>query len=211
MIDDAPVEFAKNDDGVFNIIERNVHIGYNRLTKLRAGYTNKPVKIGKNFHVRSGTVIYAGCIIGDNVKIGHNVILREFTEIGNNSTIGSGVVCEGYSHIGHNTIIHAQTHLTALMWIGDYVFIGPKVTTANDRFPHWHRPNLSEPRHIGPFISSEVVIGAGAILLPEIKIGQGSVIGAGSVVTKDVSSYELWIGNPAKYYRDVRPEERVEI
>jgi acetyltransferase-like isoleucine patch superfamily enzyme len=192
-------------------IEKGVIIGYSRLSKLREGYSPKPVTIGDNTLIRTGSIIYAGCVIGKDCHIGHNVVLREFTEIGDNSTIGSGVVCEGYTHIGHNTIIHAQTHLTALMWIGDYVFIGPKVTTANDRFPHWYRPNLGEPKHNGPFISSEAIIGAGAILLPEIKIGQGSIIGAGSVVTKDVSSYELWIGTPARYYRDVRQEERVKI
>jgi acetyltransferase-like isoleucine patch superfamily enzyme len=212
IFDDAPIEWAKNDDGIFNVIERNVHIGYNRLSKLRDGYEyNSPVKIGKNIHIRSGTVIYAGCELGDNVHIGHNVVLREFTKIGDNSSIGSGVVCEGYTVIGHHTTIHAQTHLTAKMVIGNYVFIGPHVVTMNDKRIRYYRPEIKDSEDIGPIIGDEVAIGGGAIILPQVIIGKGSIIAAGSVVTKNVANYELWIGNPAKYYRDVRPEEKVKI
>jgi acetyltransferase-like isoleucine patch superfamily enzyme len=164
--------------------------------------------MGSNIHIRSGTVIYAGCEIGDNVHIGHNVVLREFTKIGDNSSIGSDVVCEGYTVIGNHTTVHAQTHLTALMFIGDYVFIGPKVTTANDRFPRYYRPNLAGDLE-GPFISSEAIICAGAILLPKVKIGQGAIVGAGSVVTKDVEKYTMVFGNPAKFYRNVQDHEKV--
>ena len=209
MIDDAPVMFKENRNMTFNVIEHNVHIGYNRLSKLRSGYAqNAPVKIGENVHIRSGTTIYAGCEIGDNVHIGHNVVLREFTKVGDNSSIGTGVVCEGYTQIGHHTTVHAQTHLTALMFIGDYVFIGPKVTTANDRFPRYYRPNRAGTLQ-GPFICSEAIICAGAVLLPQVRIGDGAIVGAGSIVTKDVDAYTMVFGNPAKFYRNVQDHEKV--
>jgi len=206
-IDDAPIKWTKNEN---NIVEDNVHIGYNRLTKLRKGYKpNSPVKIGKNVHIRAGTIIYAGCEIGNNVHIGHNVVLREFTKIGNYSSIGSDVVCEGYTTIGHHTTIHAQTHITAKAIIGNYVFIGPKVTMMNDRKIRYYRSKVKS-EDCGPTIGNGVAIGGGAIILPEVTIGKGSIIGAGSVVTKNVPELEVWLGNPAKYYREVWSEEVID-
>lgn len=191
-------------------IEDNVTLGYANLSKLREGYKIEPVIIGNNVTIRKGSIIYSGCKLGDESHIGHNVVLREFTKIGNNSSIGSGVVCEGYTNIGHHTTVHAQTHLTALMNIGNYVFIGPKVTTANDRFPMYYRP-LVKGYLLGPIICDEVIIGSGAIILPQTTIGKGAVVGAGSVVTKNVEEYTMVFGNPAKFYRKLQTNEMVII
>jgi len=201
-VNDAPIEWA---EGGNNNVEDHVHIGYNILSKLREGYEpNSPVKIGRDVHIRAGTVIYAGCEIGNNVHIGHNVVLREFTKIGDNSSIGSGVVCEGYTRIGHHTTIHAQTHLTAKMNIGNYVFIGPKVTTMNDKRIRYYRPDIKDSEDCGATICDGVAIGGGAVILPHIFIQFGVIIGAGSVVTKDCKAFHVYIGVPAKEVRFVQ-------
>lgn len=192
------------------IIEDNVIIGYNNLTKLREGYKENPTIIKDNVRIRSGSIIYMGCIISLNCHIGHNVVLREFTKIGNNSSLGTGVVCEGYTTIGHHTTIHAQTHLTAKMSIGSYVFVGPKVSTMNDRKIRYYRSNIKNSEDCGPVIGDGVAVGGGAIILPKVIIQIGAVVAAGSVVTKDVEKFTVVMGNPAKYYSLVCKEEIVD-
>ena len=191
-------------------IEKGVILGYGSLTKLREGYKlTSPVVLGDNVHIRPHSIIYNGCKIGNHVHIGHNSILREFTEIGSYSSIGSLVMCEGYTKIGHHSIVHSQTHLTAKMEIGSYVFIGPKVTTANDRRIRYFRPDIINPDQ-GPIIEDGAVIGAGAALLPKVRIGKGAFVAMGAVVTKDVPPFTLVLGVPAKVVRRVNREEVVE-
>ena len=191
-------------------LEKGVILGYGSLTKLREGYKpTSPVVLGGNVHIRPYSIIYNGCKIGNHVHIGHNSILREFTEIGDHSSIGSLVMCEGYTKIGHHSIVHSQTHLTAKMEIGNYVFIGPKVTTANDRRVRYFRPDITDPDQ-GPIIEDGAVIGAGAALLPKVRIGKGAFVAMGAVVTKDVPPFRLVIGVPAKVFRHVNRDEVVE-
>jgi len=193
-----------------SIIEDNCILGYSNLTKVRKGYKPEPTIIGKSVHIRSGTVIYAGCKLGNNVHIGHNTILREFTEIGDHSSIGSLVMCEGYTKIGHHTTIHSQCHLTAKMNVGNYVFFGPNVTTANDRKIRYYRPNVTLPDQ-GPRVDDGAVIGAGACILPYVHVEMGGFVAAGAVVTKKVKKFTLVIGIPAKEWRHVNDDEVVEV
>jgi len=189
-------------------IEDNVILGYANLTKLREGYKIEPVIIGDNVTIRSGSIIYAGCILNNNSHIGHNVVLREFTRIGKNSSIGSGVICEGYTSIGDYTTVHAQTHLTAKLSIGDYVFIGPNVTTMNDKRIRYYRSEMKDSEDQGAIILDGVAIGGGAIILPKVRIDMGCIIGAGALVTKDCERFGVYVGQPAKRIRHV---ERVEV
>jgi acetyltransferase-like isoleucine patch superfamily enzyme len=193
-------------------IEKDVIIGYDKLSKLRKGFEDKDrtTIIGNNVRIRSGSVIYAGCIIGDDSHIGHNTIIREFSTVGRNSSLGSGVVCEGYSHVGDYSTIHSQTHLTARMSIGDYVFIGPNVTTMNDRKIRYYRPDIKDSEDIGPIIGDGVAIGGGAIILPQVQIDMGCLIAAGSIVTKRYTRFGVYMGSPAIRVRDVKPEEVVD-
>lgn len=193
-------------------IEKGVILGYDKLSKLRKEFEgkDKTVIIGDNVKIREGSIIYAGCTIGDNAHIGHNTTLREFTRLGKNSSIGSNVVCEGYTYIGDFTTIHAQTHITAKMSIGDYVFIGPNVTTMNDKRIRYYRPEITDSEDQGAIICDGVAIGGGAIILPQVKIDIGCIIGAGALVSKDCKRFGVYIGQPAKRYRHVQREEVVE-
>jgi acetyltransferase-like isoleucine patch superfamily enzyme len=189
------------------IIETGAIIGYSRLTKLREGYKLEPTIIGDGTIIRTGAVIYAGCTIGKHCHIGHNTVVREFTKMGDYSSLGSNVVVEGYTKIGHHTIIHSQSHITAKMTIGNYVFIGPNITTANDRKLRYHRPEITEEDE-GPTVEDGVIIGAGAHILPKVHIGIGAFVAMGALITKDVRPWMLVMGVPAK---EIRKIERSQV
>lgn len=193
-------------------IEQSVILGYDKLSKLRQGYEDKSkmVTIGDNVRIRSGSVIYAGCLIRNDAHIGHNVVMREFSTLGNSSSLGSGVVCEGYTYIGDHTTVHSQTHLTARMSIGNECFIGPNVTTMNDRKIRYLRPNIKDSQDIGPIIGDGVAIGGGAIILPQVQIQMGCLIAAGSIVTKKCERFGVYMGSPAVRVRTVKPEEVID-
>jgi acetyltransferase-like isoleucine patch superfamily enzyme len=95
------------------------------------------------------------------------------------------------------------------MEIGNYAFIGPKVTTANDRRIRYFRPEITDPDQ-GPIIEDGAVIGAGAALLPRVRIGKGAFVAMGAVVTKNVPPFTLVMGVPAKVIRHVNRDEVVQ-
>jgi acetyltransferase-like isoleucine patch superfamily enzyme len=191
------------------IIEDDVCIGYRRLTKLREGYDdNPPTKIGSNVLIRRNTMIYAGCVIGDNSTVNANTILREYTEIGSNTSIGSLCMCEGYTRIGNHCTIHAQCHITAKMAIEDYVFIAPLLSTANDREIRYYRPQHTRPDR-GPTIKRGAFVGGGVCILPEVTIGEETIVAVGSVVTRDLPPRVVAMGVPAKVVRRIRDDERL--
>jgi acetyltransferase-like isoleucine patch superfamily enzyme len=110
-----------------------------------------------------------------------------------------GKNCVIHSHvwlgcqIGDSVTIEAFSFIPDWVLIGDDVFIGPRVTFTNDKRPpsygkHWDMT----------FVGNRVSIGAGAVILPGVRLGHDCVIGAGAVVTKNVPAGETWVGNPAK-------------
>jgi len=190
-------------------IEDNVSIGYRRLTKLRKPCNeNPPTKIRSNVLIRRNTTIYAGCVIGENSTINANTILREYTEIGSNTSIGSLCMCEGYTRIGNHCTIHAQCHITAKMVIEDYVFIAPLLSTANDGEIRYYRPQHTRP-DMGPTIKRGAFIGGGVCILPEVTIGEETIVAVGSVVTKDLPPRVVAMGVPARVVRKIRDDERL--
>jgi acetyltransferase-like isoleucine patch superfamily enzyme len=130
--------------------------------------------------------------IGKNVKIWH----ERFSNIGD-CTIGDG--CTIHSHvwigdrvkIGERTRIQAFTFIPTGVRIGNDVFLGPRVTFTNDKYPPSQDWSIT-------IVNDHVSIGAGSVILPGVTLGKGCRIGAGSVVTKDVPEGETWVGNPAR-------------
>jgi acetyltransferase-like isoleucine patch superfamily enzyme len=176
-------------------LESNVVWDY-QPTKVREGWDMPgPSVCGKNVVVRPNSVIYSGSRFGDNVKIGSCSVIREYTTIDHDSYIGNCSVVEGYTSIGHHTGIHTQVHITAKVRIGTYVFIAPMVVLANSKQIQWPNP---DPAEEGPTMEDYVKIGVGAIVLPKVHIGEGAVIGAGAVVTKDVPAHKTVVGVPAR-------------
>lgn len=149
--------------------------------------------IGDNSVIRPGTTIYADVKIGSSFSSGHNVLIREKTVIGNSVSIGTGVIIEGCSEIGDFCNLQSLVYIPTNSVLGSHVFIGPNTVCTNDKYPPHGGENLK-----GPIIDDYASIGANVTLLPGVKIGKGSLIAAGSVVTKDVPPEKLALGNPAR-------------
>ena len=134
-------------------------------------------------------------MIGKNTKIWH----RKHSNIHPKSKIGAN--CRIHSHvwigrnvaIGDNCKVQAFTFIPDGVTIEDKVFIGPRATFSNDKNPPSHGKGWTTT-----LVKSGAVIGAGAVILPGLTIGENAVIGAGAVVTKDVPPNVTVVGNPAK-------------
>ncbi len=161
------------------------------------GYpTGRPIQkngvvLGPNAVLRSGTVIYDSVRIGECLQTGHHVVIREENEIGNWVEIWSGTLIDYGCVIGNNVKIHANGYIPQYTRIEDDVFIAPSASFANDKYP------LSRNLE-GPWIKKGARVGVNVTILPGVMIGEKAVIGAASVVTKDVESGVVVAGNPAR-------------
>lgn len=166
----------------------------------RANSGELSLKIGKNGHIRPFTTIYAGSEIGDNFETGQGVSIREDNHIGNNVSVGTNSVLEFGNSIGDYTRIHSNCFLE-MVTIGRHVFIGPNVVFTDDPHP-MGCPNFKECKG-GPIVEDYAKIGANSTILPGVRIGRNSLVGAGSVVTKDVPPDSVVVGNPARVVKTV--------
>jgi acetyltransferase-like isoleucine patch superfamily enzyme len=141
--------------------------------------------------------------IGKNVKIWHFAYVGDKTIIGDNVMIGSLAHIDYNVKIGNNTRIEGSVYIPPLTVIGNNVFIAPGATFTNDPYP-------MSPKMIGVTVEDGAIIAARAVLKPGITIGKNAVVGMGAVVTKDVPSETVVIGNPAraKYTRKEYNEKK---
>ena len=151
--------------------------------------------LGKDAVLRSGTVIYAGSKIGDGFQTGHSTVVREQNILGDNVWIWSNSMIDYGCVIGSRVRIHANVYIAQFTVIEDDVFIAPCVAIANDKFP------VSAEGLRGPTIKRGARIGINVTLLPGVIIGEGALVGAGSVVTRDVPAHSVVAGNPAREMR----------
>jgi acetyltransferase-like isoleucine patch superfamily enzyme len=154
--------------------------------------------IGDNAVIRSHTVIYAGNRIGANFQTGNKTNIRELNEIGNDVSIGTLSVIEHHVTIGDGVRIHSQVFIPEFSILENECWIGPQVVFTNARYPK--SPNAKNELK-GVVIREKAKIGANVTILPGIIIGKNSLIGAGSVVTKDIKSHSIYVGNPAKFIK----------
>jgi acetyltransferase-like isoleucine patch superfamily enzyme len=134
--------------------------------------------------------------IGEGTNIWHFVHVRGGAMIGKNCNIGKGVYIDSDVKIGDNCKIQNFASIYKGVKIGNDVFVGPHVCFTNDLYPRAFIWN--EERLVDTFIEDGVSIGANATIIAGIRIGKYAMIGAGSVVTKDVKDFSLVIGNPAR-------------
>lgn len=174
------------------IIQDDVFIGIPAREFLDKDETEWPETIiGDDGIIRSGTKIYCAVKVGNNFKTGHNVMIREETIIGNNVLIGTSTVIDGTTKIGSNISIQSMVYIPANTIIEDNVFMGPNAVLTNDKYPVRVKTKL-----VGPIIRKGATIGANSTILPGIEIGEGALVAAGSVVTKDIPAWGLAVGNP---------------
>lgn len=135
--------------------------------------------------------------IGEDTKIWHFVHVRDGAKIGKKCIIGKGVYIDSKVEVGDNCKIQNFATLYQGVLIGNDVFIGPHVCFTNDLYPRaaiWNEDRLEKT-----LVKDGASIGANSTILAGVTIGKYAMVGAGSVVTKDVSDYELVVGNPAKF------------
>lgn len=177
--------------GESSCIDEGVQVGYLPSRTIH----DFRLVIGDNPIIRSGSVVYAGSIIGDNLETGHNVVIREENTIGDDVRLWNGSVIDYGCVIGHRVKIHSQVYVGQFTTIEDDVFLAPGVILTNDMHPGC---GFSKECMEGPTIKRGAQIGGNAVILPRVMIGEYSVIGAGSVVTRDVPPYSVVSGNPAR-------------
>jgi acetyltransferase-like isoleucine patch superfamily enzyme len=145
------------------------------------------------------------CKIGEGTKVWEPVNLYGCT-IGTNCKIGTFVEIQNDVVIGNNVIVSSHSFLCSLVTILDNVFIGHGVKTINDLFPPSYRRTGRKDGWRSTMIMASAIIGSGSILFP-VTIGEGAIIGAGSVVVKDCEAGWIYVGNPARKLRRVTKED----
>ena len=184
------------------IVDQSVIVGYPPARQAAEQLT-----IGESPQLRSGTVIYAGSTVGARFATGHNVIIREEVRIGDDVSVWSNSVIDYGCTIGDRVKIHTNCYVAQYTELEDDVFLAPGVTIANDLYPG---NEVSGESMAGPIIEAGAQIGVNATILPYVRIGRGAIIGAGSVVTKDVPDGMIAYGNPAVAVRAVPEQPHME-
>lgn len=145
-----------------------------------SSYVDEPCEIGEGTkiwhfsHVQKNAKIGKSCILGQNVNVAANVVIGNYCKIQNNVSIYEGVTLE------------------------DYVFCGPSMVFTNILDPKCKYPQASSEFYIKTLVKEGASIGANATIVCGHTIGRHAMIGAGTVVTRDVPDYALVIGNPGK-------------
>ena len=137
-------------------------------------------------------------MVKDTLKIWKPCNVYPTAKLGMHVSIGA------FSEIGHEVIIDEGTRVGAMCFIPEGViigrdcFIGPRVTFTNDKYPPAGKENWAIT-----VVKNKAAIGAGCTILPGLFIGENSLVGAGSVVTRSIPSNEVWVGNPARKIKDI--------
>ena len=149
--------------------------------------------------------------ISDNVKLGENVQLSKFLnlygcEIGDGTKIGAFVEIQKNACVGKRCKISSHTFICEGVTIEDNVFIGHNVTFINDTYPRATKLDgalqTDEDWHVEPTLVKEgASIGSGSTVLSKVTIGENAIVGAGSVVTRDVPANTIAAGTPARVLR----------
>lgn len=198
------------------IIHENVNLGQGStvedfavLGKPVSAPANSILSIGRRAYIRCGTIIYGGTTIGSDFATGDYAKIREGNTIGNNVSIGSNTILERDSIIGNDVRIHSNCFIPEHTRIEESVWIGPCAIMTNVLHPPcpiFKSTDLqTRPRCLkGPILHRGAVVGAGAIILPGVEIGERALLGAGAVVRSDVPAEAVVAGSPARQVGTIR-------
>jgi UDP-2-acetamido-3-amino-2,3-dideoxy-glucuronate N-acetyltransferase len=154
-------------------------------------------------------LIAATASISQKANLSTGVSIWDFSQIRENVTVGENTIIGSYVYIDANVVIgkNCKIQSRALVYdpadVADGVFIGPGAILTNDQYPRainsiGEIKSISDWSKVGVVVKAGASIGSGAICIAPISIGKCAMIGAGSVVTKDVQDYALVVGNPAR-------------
>ena len=150
------------------------------------------------YFVHESSFVDENVQIGENSKIWHFSHIQSGVSIGYNTTIGQNVNVGNNVEIGNNVKIQNNVSIYEGVEIEDYVFYGPSMVFTNVLRPRSEFPQRGSRYYLKTLVKKSATIGANATIVCGITIGQYSLIGAGSVVTKDVPDFSLFLGNPGK-------------
>ncbi|KFC80960.1 acyltransferase [Buttiauxella agrestis] len=143
--------------------------------------------------------------VGENTRIWQFVVILKDAEIGANCNICANSFIENDVVIGNNVTVKSGVYLWDGIIIEDNVFIGPCVAFTNDKYPRSQQYPEKFPK---TYVRRNASIGANATILPGLEIGESSIVGAGSVVTKDVPPHAIVAGNPARFVKWINDNEK---
>ena len=178
---------------------RNAQIGENTIIEddVIVGMEYHPecgkAIIGENSILRAGTIIYGDVKTGAYFQSGHHTVIRARVEMGDYCTITNGAVIEGMVKMGDSVRLMSHVYVASRTRFGNRVICGPNVVFLNEK-----KPGKEDIKPLGAYVEDDVMIGGGCLILPGVRIGAGSFIAAGAVVTKDVPPKSLVMGFPAK-------------
>jgi acetyltransferase-like isoleucine patch superfamily enzyme len=156
--------------------------------------------IGSGAHIRSHSVIYFRNMIGARFQTGNGVNIREGVRIGDDVSVGTHSVIEHSVMIEDNVRIHSNVFIPEFAIVRRGAWIGPNVVLTNAKFP----AEADTKHHLdGPKVAEGARIGGNVTVLPGVRLGRDCLVGAGSVVTRDVPDGMLAVGNPARILRPI--------
>jgi acetyltransferase-like isoleucine patch superfamily enzyme len=164
-----------------------------------------PAVLGDGTIVSTGAIVFAETKVGARVILGDQSCIRERATIGDDVVVGRGSLVENDTTVGAMTKIQADVYITAYSTLEEHVFVAPCVVTTNDNWMGRTEQRFGNVK--GPTIRRGARIGGGAVLCPQVEIGEEAFVGAGAVVTKDVPPRVVVVGNPARVLRAVPDDE----
>jgi len=155
----------------------------------------------ENYWFHNTSEICENVTVGNGTKIWHNSQVLSGANIGKNCVIGHNCVVYGKAVLGDGVKIQSNTDVWDLVTLEDFVFVGPSVVFTNDKNPRAKYPKKGSSEYgewIPTLVKSEASIGANATILCGTVIGKCALVGAGTLVVKDVPDYALVVGVPGK-------------
>jgi UDP-2-acetamido-3-amino-2,3-dideoxy-glucuronate N-acetyltransferase len=166
-----------------------------------------PLVLADGAVVCAGAVVYAGAMIGEQAIVGDQSQVRERTTVGARTVIGRGCGIDNDVTIGADVRVQSNCYLAARTVVEDEVFIAPGVVTTNDNTMGRHERGAELP---GAKLRRACRVGAGAVLIPGVEIGEEAFIAAGAVVHDDAPPRAVMMGVPARNAREVGEEDLIE-
>lgn len=157
----------------------------------------------RNISVHPTAEVSHDAVVGDNTKVWNHAQVRPEARVGANCVIGKGTYIDAHTVIGDNCKIQNYVSVFDGVTLEDGVFVGPHVCFTNDLQPRAINPDGS-PKAAADWVLTRTLVkrgaalGANATIVCGVTIGEWAMVGSGSVVTKDVPSHSLVVGNPAR-------------
>jgi UDP-2-acetamido-3-amino-2,3-dideoxy-glucuronate N-acetyltransferase len=151
----------------------------------------------ENVYIDETAIVETEVQIGAGTKIWHHCHIRRGAQIGKNCTLGKNVFIDSGVVIGDGVKIQNNVSIYKGITIEDDVFVGPLTIFTNDPHPRAFLP-WDDSKIVKTVIRKGASVGAGAAIRCGIEIGEYAMVGMGSVITREIKAYELWLGNPAK-------------